>query len=118
MDWFERLTGFRESNYADTRAKIKVEGRELQSLANGKSYGIGELELVSLQSLRERVMSLGSPAGRLKLAVVNGDVRRMHRLPENAGALFQVASQFNLLEMTGPEVSPEDGVTCYQYDHT
>jgi hypothetical protein len=118
MDWFERLTGFRESNYADTRARIKVEGRELQSLVNGKSYGIGELELVSLQSLRERAVSLGGPAGRLKLEAVSGDVRRMHRLPANAGALFQVASQFNLLEMTSPEVTPEDGVTRYQHDPT
>ena len=38
--------------------------------------------------------------------------------PENAGALFQVASQLNLLEMTGPEVTPEDGVTIYQDDRT
>ena len=36
----------------------------------------------------------------------------------SAGALFQVASQFNLLEMTGPEVSPEDGITRYQHDRT
>jgi hypothetical protein len=42
----------------------------------------------------------------------------MHRTPENAGALFQVASQFNLLEMVGPDVTPEDGVTRYQHDHT
>jgi hypothetical protein len=34
----------------------------------------------------------------------------MHQFPENAGALIQVASQFNLLEMTGPEVTPENGV--------
>jgi hypothetical protein len=34
------------------------------------------------------------------------------------GALFQVASQFNALEMTGPSVTPEDGVTPYQGDHT
>src|SRR5258705_4749299 len=86
MDWFERLTGFRESNYADTRAKIKVEGRELQSLVNGKSYGIGELELVSLQALRERSASLSRPEGRLRLEVVRGDVRQMHRLPANARA--------------------------------
>jgi hypothetical protein len=45
-------------------------------------------------------------------------MRRMHRLPENAGALFQVASQFNLLEMVSPSVTPEDGVTRYQDDHT
>jgi hypothetical protein len=51
--------------------------------------------------------------------VVTGDVWRMHLLPENAGALFQLASQFNLLEMTGPEVTPENGVvTIYQHDHT
>jgi hypothetical protein len=42
----------------------------------------------------------------------------MHQAPENAGALFQVASQFNLLEMTGPEMTPEHGVTCYQHDRT
>ena len=47
MDWFEKLTGFRETAYDDTRTKIKVDERRLQSLVNGKSYGIGELELVS-----------------------------------------------------------------------
>jgi len=26
MDWFERLTGFRETNYDDTRAKLAVHG--------------------------------------------------------------------------------------------
>jgi len=45
-------------------------------------------------------------------------VRRLHRSPEVAGALFQVASQFNLLEMISPEVSPEQGVTRYQHDRT
>src|ERR1700730_11648172 len=118
MDWFEKLTGFRETGYNETRANLKIEERQLRSLINGKCYGIGELELVSLQALRERVQSSDGLSGRLKTSVVTGDVRRMHRLPENAGALFQVASQFNLLEMTGPEVSPEDGVTRYQHDRT
>src|ERR1039458_7800282 len=118
MDWFEKLTGFREMSYDDTRAKLKVEGSQLQSLINGKSYGIGELELVSLQALRERVKSAGGLPGHLKVNVVTGDVRQMHRSPESAGALFQVASQFNLLEMTGPKVTPEDGVTIYQHDRT
>ena len=52
------------------------------------------------------------------MSVVKGDVRRMHQSPENAGALFQVASQFNLLEMMSPHVTPERGVTCYQDDPT
>ena len=37
MDWFEGLTGFRETAYDDTRAKLKVEDSRLQSLINGKS---------------------------------------------------------------------------------
>jgi hypothetical protein len=118
LDWFERLTGFRETNYDDTRAKLKVEGSRLQSLINGKSYGIGELELVPLQALRERVKSGGGLPGRLKVNVVTGDVRQMHQSPESAGALFQVASQFNLLEMVSPTVTPEHGVTRYQQDRT
>ena len=52
------------------------------------------------------------------MSVVTGDVREMHRSPEYAGALFQVASQFNLLEMVSPEITPEHGVTRYQHDHT
>jgi hypothetical protein len=118
MDWFETLTGFRETDYDETRAKLKVEGNRLRSLVNGKDYGIGELELVSLESLRQRVKAAGELPGRLRVGVVTGDVRQMHRLPENAGALFQVASQFNLLEMVSPTVTPEEGVTRYQNDHT
>jgi hypothetical protein len=120
MDWFERLAGFREreAGYEETRARLKVAGRQLHSLANGKSYGVGELELVSLQTLRDRVSSAGGLAGRLKVSLVTGDVREMHQSPEYAGALFQVASQFNLLEMVGPEVTPEQGVTRYEHDHT
>lgn len=117
MDWFERLTGFPEIDYDSTRAKLAVEGRQLRSLVNDVAYGIGELEVVSLEALRERAASISVP-GRLKTSVVIGDVRQMHRAPENAGALFQVASQFNLLEMTGPSVTPEHGVTRYQHDHT
>ena len=118
MDWFERLTGFREGAYAATQDKLKVEEGQLKSLVNGKSYGVGQLELVPLTSLRERVNAAEVPSGRMKVSVVRGNVRAMHQLPENAGALFQVASQFNLLEMVSPAVTPEHGVTRYQHDPT
>ena len=98
MDWFERLTGFREAGYDETRAKLAVDDDQLRSLVNGKIYGIGKLELRSLADLRSRVRSetISAPT---KVSIIVGDVRQMHRQPENAGALFQVASQFNLLEM-------------------
>ena len=118
MDWFERLTGFREESYEATRAKLRVESGRLHSLVNGKSYGVGEFELASLQTLRERAAAVRGMSGRLKVSVVTGDVRQMHQAPECAGALIQVASQFNVLEMTGPSVSPEEGVTRYEHDRT
>src|SRR5271169_326409 len=118
VDWFEKLTGFRETGYEETRARLEVEDGRLRSRINGASFGIGELELVSLQALRERAKSGGNLPGRVKTSVVTGDVRRMHRSSENAGALFQVASQFNLLEMVSPDVTPEHGVTRYQSDRT
>jgi hypothetical protein len=73
---------------------------------------------VSLQALRERVKADAGPTGRLKVGVITGDVRQMHHALENHSALFRVASQINLLEMVSPTVTPEDGVTRYQYDRT
>jgi hypothetical protein len=90
MDWFEKLTGFSEISYADTLAKLKVDGDRLRSLVTGETYGIGELELVSLSELRKRVKSASGPIGRLKARVVTGDVQQMHRSPENVGALFHL----------------------------
>jgi hypothetical protein len=118
VDWFEKLTGFKESDYASTRARFAVENGRLTSLVNGRSYRTGELELTKLSELRNRVELGHAKAGRIRVSLVSGDVRTMHLSPEFAGALFQVASQFNLLEMVGPNRTPEDGVTIYQSDPT
>jgi hypothetical protein len=118
MNWFERLTGFEECGYDETRRKLEVDGPRLRSLINGRSYQIGALELVSLHSLRERVLGYEPIPGRLKVRVMTGDVGRLHKSPDLSGALFQVASQFNLLEMISPDVTPERGVTRYENDRT
>lgn len=49
---------------------------------------------------------------------LRGEARALHRDPEHAGAVIQVASQFNLLEMVGPDVTPEQGVARYEHDRT
>ena len=119
MDWFEKLTGFRESDYDVTRSRLEVVDGRLHSKVNDQSYGIGNLEIASLKELRQRTQPvLGNVVGRVKVSCISGDVRTMHRDPANGNALFQVASQFNLLEMTAPNVSPEAGVTRYAHDHT
>ena len=60
MDWFERLTGFKERDWQATRSRLAVEGQDLVSLVSGQRYGIGEFELVSLRELRGRLAE--SPA--------------------------------------------------------
>ena len=118
MDWFERLTGFRETTYAETRGRLAIEDGMLVSAATGARHGIGELELVSLDELRGRIGPPTATARRLRVRLLSGDVGALHLAPEYAGALFQVASQFNLLEMASPRLTPEDGVTIYQSDPT
>ena len=118
MDWFESLTGFRESGYEQTREQLELVEGELRSKVNRRSYCIGALELPSLQQLRDQVGTGAVLPGRFRVRVVRGNVRDMHRHSEHKGALFQVASQFNMLEMTSPSITPEHGVTRYQNDPT
>jgi hypothetical protein len=118
MDWFERITGFREDGYEATQSRLWVQDGRLRSTATPRSYAVGRLETPSLAELRERAAGFMEGAGATRVSCVQGDVRRMHAEPSNAGALFQVASQFNLLEMVSPSVSPEDGVTRYEWDRT
>lgn len=115
-DWFERLVGFVETDYESTRSRLSVDGNELVSSANGARYGIGTLRTPSLAELRATVSV--PDRYRTTVACTVGDVGAMHGEPEFGGALFQVASQFNLLEMAHYSVTPEDGVTRYANDHT
>lgn len=116
--WFERLTGFAEASPQQVRANITVDGHALKSHVNGKVLVYGVLETPSLAELRERVHSDKHDPGRISVREVVADVQQLHADESNAGALFQVASQFNLLEMVSPSVTPEHGVGIYENDHT
>ena len=117
-DWFERLTGFRETDADAVRDRLRMEGTTLVCTPNGARYQVGTLELASLAELRERVAALMPSEHSLRLRAISGDARSLHRNPDYQGALFQVASQFNLLEMTAPSLTPEDGVARYASDPT
>ncbi len=115
--WFKALTGFSEVSPQQVRENIVVDGDKLISRANGAVLQCGELETPSLAELRQRAFSQAGD-GAIALREVVADVQHLHRDPAHAGALFQVASQFNLLEMVSPEVTPEAGVGIYEQDHT
>jgi hypothetical protein len=120
--WFEALTGFREdlaSGSAEVAQQFVVDGEFLTSKANNRRMRFGRFETPSLNQLRDSVRNVASTTGGLlKVRQVVGDITKQHTSPTNAGALFQVASQFNTLEMVGPSVSPEQGIDRYEHDLT
>jgi len=116
--WFEDLMGFREQNPKQVRENIEVIGNRLISKANNQSYIYGELTTPSLEELRESSPLLNNFKEKIKLSEIVGNVQTLHCLEENNGAFFQAASQFNLLEMVSPNVTPEEGVGRYEYDKT
>lgn len=118
MTWFERLTGFRETSPGQVRRNIAVDGEKMKSLVNGNEMTCGLLETPSLAELRARTSAGEHDGSKTSLRELVADVQDLHADVANAGALFQVASQFNLLEMASPDVTPERGVGIYESDRT
>ena len=139
MQWFAEAFGFPESRaFGEVREAFTLAatapnsscppgvGNAFTLQANigrfsGRKYHVGPFEPASVEALRTRVreqQQRAKPPRGLSFRNVAGDSYTMHLDKANAGAVFQVASQFNCLEMVGPDVRPEDGVTGYATDRT
>lgn len=119
--WFEKLVGFKEESPAQVRRLLAYKDGFISSKENGRIYQCGQLEILSLGELRRAALPnalLKGEEKKLKLYELVADVQALHQAPENVGALFQSASQFNLLEMLNPNISPEDGIGIYEFDRT
>lgn len=115
--WFETLFGFPEGPYEQTRARFELQGEWLRCKANDKWFAVGRFSTPSLGELRAR--AVGERPGTLRVQhEVVGDVLELHALPDNEGALFQVASQLNCLEFADPHQVPENGISDYASDRT
>jgi hypothetical protein len=112
------MTGVDETSPQAVREMIQLRGSQLVSVANNSSYQFGRLEIPTLAELRERIRDEETSTSRITVREVVADVQNLHVDTVNTGALFQVASQFNLLEMVGPERTPEDGIGIYELDRT
>jgi hypothetical protein len=118
MTWFQDLTGFVESSPDEVREQLSVDGPMLVSHANGQSWLYGELETPSLAQLRDRVAGTARVRWPTTVREVVANVESLHQDVTSHGAIFQVASGFNLLEMMDPSFTPEHGVGIYEDDHT
>lgn len=118
MTWFENLTGCVGESPESVREYLFIDGQRLCSRLNGKSWLCGELETQTLAQLRQRVHNTKYDLAPISVRNVVGNVQNLHLNRANENAVFQVASQFNLLEMTSPRVTPECGVGIYEHDFT
>ena len=118
MSWFENLTGCVGESRESVREHLFIDGRRLHSRLNQKSWLCGELETPTLAQLRQRVSHIKYDLAPISVRNVVGNVQHLHLNRANENAVFQVASQFNLLEMTSPRVTPECGVGIYEHDFT
>ena len=117
MNWLTELTGIRKETRAAIHEHVTLNGNSLNCKLTGHSHQCGTLETPQLSELRNRVDGLDWATGCLQVSEQIGDVRKLH-VTANAGSVFQVASQFNLLEMVTPSVTPDDGIGIYQNDLT
>ena len=112
MTWFEEIFGFRETKENVEKYILKT-GNKMFSSANNRTFICGDLEIPTLKNLRNR---LPEEKGSIQVSEIIGDVKELHQKEEHA--LFQVASQFNLLEMISPAITKEQGITRYISDMT
>jgi hypothetical protein len=116
--WFEKLTGFKEESPDQVRSNIEINGNTLTLKINGAYYQFANLYVISLAELKAQLPPLDSIALKIQVEEVIGNIQSFHKEESNNGAFFQAASQFNLLEMVGPSITPEQGVGIYEMDNT
>ncbi len=116
--WFEKLVGFKEESPEQVRNNLFICENKLISKINGKEYQYGQLEIPTLNELKMNAPHREIYKDKISISEIVGDVKDLHKMKQNHGAIFQVASQFNLLEMVGPHISPERGVDIYERDYT
>ncbi|KAH0790870.1 hypothetical protein GPJ56_005291 [Histomonas meleagridis] len=128
-EWFERLFGIREDPlhaYDSFECTEEKDTAILHSKANNKTFKAGNFQVRNVSSFNH-LLSNPRNGGKLFLIKGNGsmskhfeliDVLENQGLPENDGATYLAASNFNCLEFVGAGQSAQDGVTNYVYDQT
>lgn len=116
--WFEKLTGFKEQSAEQVRGQLEIVDDYFISRTTGQKCIFGRLEIPTLEQLKKQCPNLSSFNQKIEISERVGDIQEIHRNPANQHSLFQAASQFNLLEMVNPTISPEYGINNYEYDHT
>lgn len=133
IDWFEDLFGFRENlaNWDATVAHFNMDDLTLvcdsAPQANKRQF-VGLFTRPKVEDLLSMMMSeyernpgyTGNITFKHEpiLLASSGGINARILEPHSSGAVFQVASQFNCLEMANRTKTPQHGITIYEDDHT
>lgn len=124
MNWFQDLTGANEDidNIKDIVDIVEdPTNNEIILLCpeSNKAYTVGQLHILPLSSLKGlAVMNKPYIYDPTTVYELVESIEDVYNDPQNKNALYQVASQFNGLEMANPELTREHGVSIYEYDGT
>lgn len=112
------MTGLQDDSYGGVlhSTYVETDDERCTLITPRGRIDVGTFHLPSVAQLRAVCPPLGSEPAALRR--IKADVQDLMADPNNHGATFQVASQFNLLEMPGPKVRPSDGIRAYADDHT
>ena len=134
--WFTNVFGFEENaaNFATTHKDsfhVKKnpkppESEHILMTVKNKEIDIGVFryrsveELLKVASDNPSAMSVFGfdSTTNLKYLTMTSPAHTVHMNPSYSGSIFQVASQFNALEMAGPTLTPQQGITIYYNDNT
>ena len=116
--WFKKLTGFEEKNPDFVRHNIEIQGDTFKSKVTQETFCFGRLEIPTLEDLRHQNTLKSSKNNSIIVQEIVADVQELHCDKANRNAVFQAASQFNLLEMVNPTITPEHGIDGYELDNT
>ena len=136
--WFSKVFGFNEMIQTSSGKLVSIVPRVmlletkktpdgdrkiLKSLISGKVFDAGIPIIETTGTLMLTAQHISSHPWQFQfnpptLNIIKGDVVEFFKQRELQGSLFQVASQFNVLEMANPKSTPEMGITIYQHDRT
>jgi hypothetical protein len=133
--WFTNVFGFEETaaNFATHKDSFHVkknpkptESEHILMTVKGTEIDVGVFRYRSVEELLK--VASDNPSARsvfgfdsttnLKYLTMTSPAHTVHMNPSYSGSIFQVASQFNALEMAGPELTPQNGITNYWNDKT
>ena len=84
---------------------------------NNETYLTGAIETPLVKDLINRAQRVKVKTNkRNNVKIVQGDIRKIMTTSDKS--VIQMASQFNLLEMISPNVTPKHGITVYEQDRT